>query len=396
MKDSTLRILCKEGDKIGTGSGFIVGTGMHAVTNWHVVSCTADGGETVILISQNNLVRAKVIGKSEEKDLAVLELENKLNKPPVSFAVSHTVENADTVYALGFPGAADEISGPESLSEVKITKGIISAFVASREGTKLYQTDAPLNPGNSGGPLFNEYGQVIGINVAKSLAAVVAINPDESKTIIRVPDGEGIGWAIRADELLPELDRLGISYDTADTMDEVGRFLTRGDIVFPSMALVIAVISLFIASSKNRRRAFATAMGRVGETVGFSPKRKISSPPQPIADVSVSSKKGFLVGISGEYATSEFPMENSSVVFGRDPALANIVFPKENRRISRRHAKLIYDTSTKSFLLEDLNSSRGTFLANGKQLRPGKIVTLRSGDKFYIASEKEIFQVIEK
>ncbi len=392
MKESTVRILCREGQKIGIGSGFVTGKGSHVVTNWHVVSCTSEGGQAVIFLGRDNIIKSHVIGKSEQKDLAILETDQNLNKPPVEFATSDMVDDADTVYALGFPGAADEMVDIRSISEVKISKGIISAFVRSQEGTKLYQTDAAINPGNSGGPLFNEYGQVVGINDMKSLVMVEIFEQNEAGRIVkvrkRVPQGEAIGWAIHADELLPELDRQGITYSKAGGIDTVIRNLIKNDIVIPLIAVIVSAISLYIVSSKTRRRAFTNTVGRIGETIGFVSKEKSLPEHTP-----TSVKTGFLVGLSGEYKNSEIPLDDEGVIFGRDPSLASIIFPKEKREISRRHAMLTYDTVNNKFYLEDLNSARGTFLLNGKKLATGKRTILQNGDKFYLASREHSFQV---
>jgi len=192
MKACTVRIICKNSLGVsGTGSGVLVGNGNHVVTNNHVVACVDKGYELTVIQSREQRLGATILWKSEDKDLAVLQMNGTVGGAVPAFATSDQVQDADTVYALGFPGAAD--MSKESLFQVKTTKGIISAKTLV-EGLKVYQTDASISGGNSGGPLFNEIGQVIGINFMKATRA------------------EGIGYAIQADELLPELDRLGIPY----------------------------------------------------------------------------------------------------------------------------------------------------------------------------------------
>jgi len=189
MKAATVRVLCKSSfSGIGTGSGVIIGNGDYVVTNNHVIAC-ADSGEVIVIQSNEQKHPATVIWKSEEKDLAVLRLQGSIGGTVPSFAISSMVKDAQTVYAMGFPAAAD--SSRESLFQVKITKGIISSRTTV-DGLKIYQTDAAINSGNSGGPLFNEAGQIVGINFAKKAQTGI----------------EGIGYAIQTDELLPELDRL--------------------------------------------------------------------------------------------------------------------------------------------------------------------------------------------
>lgn len=396
MKASTIRIFCTMRDgKSSTGSGFIIGSGKHAVTNWHVVDCVNDGGRVAIAMSSTSRIQAAVLAKPPGKDLAVLELEEQPGKPPVKFAGSAMVKDADTVYALGFPSAADDGIG-EGRFEVKITRGIISAFVTSlaepqidQAETQLYQTDAGINPGNSGGPLFNEYGQVIGVNVWKSLVPVRT----ETGDIVRVPEGDNIGWAIRINELLPELDRLGISYRKAGALDSLARHVTSQSIL-TTIAVLIALTSLYITRNQSKRQAVVETVSRIGETIGFS--RKKTSEQRSAVSSSPVARKGVLLDVNGEFAHNEFSLESGKVILGRDPKQASIVFPAYVRAISRRHAQLNYDARKRIFLLEDLDSARGTFLENGTRLLPGKRAKLRSGEKFYLAAPQYIFQVVEK
>ena len=396
MKASTVRIFCTMRDgKTSTGSGFIIGSGQHAVTNWHVVECTNDGGRVSIAINSSSRIYATVMAKPEGKDLAVLELEQNPGKPAVKFVGTKMVKDAETVYALGFPSAADDGIG-EGRFEVKITRGIISAFVTSlaepqidQAEIQLYQTDAAINPGNSGGPLFNEYGQVIGINVWKSLVPIRT----ESGEIVRVPEGDNIGWAIRIDELLPELDRLHIPYKKANILDYLARYV-NSQVILTTIAVLVALISLYITCNQTKRRAVADTVSRISETIGLS-RRKTAEPHGAISSANCD-RQGVLIDLSGEFAYSEFSLERGTVILGRDPKQASIVFPETMRAISRCHAKLNYDSKKNIFFLEDMDSARGTFLENGKKLSSGKRVKLHSGEKFYLASSEYIFQVFEK
>ena len=198
MKASTVRIVCKQmfgGTQIG--SGVITGAGDRIITNNHVIECAEKGGEITVIQSKDQRLTATVLWKSAAKDLAVLHLNVSIGGAVPAFATSDMVSDAQTVYAMGFPGDAD--LSRDSLFQVKITKGIISARTVV-EDLKIYQTDAAINGGNSGGPLFNESGQVVGINFLK---------------ISKAGTG-GIGYAIQVDELLPELDSLGIPYRRAN------------------------------------------------------------------------------------------------------------------------------------------------------------------------------------
>jgi serine protease Do len=150
----------KEKDKItpedirGIGSGFIIDPSGKVITNYHVV----EGQKRIFVITNDSKIfKAKVIRESEEDDLAVLEIDSpSRNFRSVKFGDSDTLEVAEPVIAIG---------NPFGLS-FTVTSGIVSAVGRTTPDGKegLIQTDAAVNPGNSGGPLINMDGEVIGIN----------------------------------------------------------------------------------------------------------------------------------------------------------------------------------------------------------------------------------------
>lgn len=143
----------------GEGSGFIVDNMGHILTNNHVV---ADANRITVIMADGTRATATVAGRDPSTDLAVL----KADLPAGKFAIavlgdSDTVQTGDTAIAIGAPFGLDH----------SVTAGIISAVNrdwgrASVRLRGLLQTDAPVNPGNSGGPLLNAAGEVIGINNA--------------------------------------------------------------------------------------------------------------------------------------------------------------------------------------------------------------------------------------
>lgn len=224
MNDATVRVLCIAADgTAGTGSGLVVGDGHYVVSNWHVVECTANGGKAGVLRGAGRVeaVAAEVKAHDDKKDLSILRVARPFPQPYRSFATVATLEKLDPVVAVGFPGAADEMAGSAGLIEATFTEGVVSRVLPPPEEhatARLVQTSAAINPGNSGGPLFDGYGRVIGINTAKALVAVPAVGGQGGGIALeRVPTGEGIGWAVVSDELIPFLDRLGIAYDLGTT-----------------------------------------------------------------------------------------------------------------------------------------------------------------------------------
>ncbi len=162
----------RERKSTGLGSGFIIDSKGIVVTNNHVIQ----GAEDIIVsVNGSKEYKAKVIGKDPYMDLAVLQIESDEKFKPVSFGDSDKARIGDWVVAIGNPFG---FGGT-------VTSGIISSRnrdIGLTRYDDFIQTDASINQGNSGGPLFNLDGEVIGINTA-------IIAPGRSGSI-------GIGFAI--------------------------------------------------------------------------------------------------------------------------------------------------------------------------------------------------------
>lgn len=106
------------------------------------------------------------------KDVAILKIDGQTNLPTVTLGDDTTMKTGDKVYAMGYPGAAtlhDSVNINQSMQEPTLTQGIISAKKQMTGGWNIIQMDAAIHYGNSGGPLFNEAGEVIGINTFGSV-----------------------------------------------------------------------------------------------------------------------------------------------------------------------------------------------------------------------------------
>jgi len=143
----------QEREMQGSGSGFIIAADGKILTNAHVV----DGAETVtVRLSDNTEYQARVIGKDKQSDVALLKIDAK-NLPVVKLGNSDQLSVGEWVLAIGSPFGLD----------YSATQGIVSALSRSLPNetyVPFIQTDAAVNPGNSGGPLFNTRGEVVGIN----------------------------------------------------------------------------------------------------------------------------------------------------------------------------------------------------------------------------------------
>lgn len=164
----------------GAGSGVIVNQDGTILTNSHVVE---GASEIMVTLNDKQEYKARVVGRDQKTDLAVIKIDAKANFHAARLGDSDTLRVGEWVLAVG---------NPFGLSNT-ITSGIVSAkgrIIGAGPYDDFIQTDAPINPGNSGGPLFDMRGEVIGINTAI------------------VPNGQGIGFAIpinTAKNVLPEL-----------------------------------------------------------------------------------------------------------------------------------------------------------------------------------------------
>ncbi len=140
----------------GLGSGFIIDPAGYIVTNNHVI----DGAREVsVTLTDGSEHRARVIGRDDKTDVALIKIDAGRDLPYVAFGNSDDAREGDWVLAVGNPYG---LGGT-------VTAGIISAHHRNiNEGPydDFLQIDAPINPGNSGGPLFNQSGQVVGIDTA--------------------------------------------------------------------------------------------------------------------------------------------------------------------------------------------------------------------------------------
>lgn len=169
----------KSSDSYSWGSGIVVSSDGYILTNTHVID---EGERATVQLYDGTTCAAKLVAADSQSDVAILKIA-KTGLTPAVFASSKNIRTGDAVCAIGNPLSPDY--------SLTMTSGIISA--TSREISyngavmKLLQTDTSINEGNSGGPLFNDRGQVIGITNMKIVSSFSNI--------------EGIGFAIPSDTL---------------------------------------------------------------------------------------------------------------------------------------------------------------------------------------------------
>ncbi len=187
VSPSVVGVSCIMSNGTASGTGFVISEDGYIVTNYHVINGARAISVSFSTATDDEQFEAELIGGDEQTDIAVLKI-NKTGLTPVTFGKSSELIVGELAITIGNP-LGSELSGT-------VTAGIISALgrkltIEDKEMT-LIQTDASINSGNSGGPLINSYGQVIGITSAK----------------VSTSYGEGLGFAIPIDEALPIIEDL--------------------------------------------------------------------------------------------------------------------------------------------------------------------------------------------
>ena len=176
------------------GSGIVLSADGLILTNNHVVAAAADGGSVSVVTSDGTAYVGKIVGRDPVTDLAVVQAKGASGLTTASIGDSAKLDVGQPVVAIGAPLGL----------QGTVTTGIVSALdrpvVSSGDGsgqssvTEAIQTDAAVNPGNSGGPLVNAEGQVVGINSA--IASLSGSAPGTQ------PGSIGLGFAIPIDEAM--------------------------------------------------------------------------------------------------------------------------------------------------------------------------------------------------
>lgn len=169
----------------GSGTGFFIGSQGHLITNEHVV----EGAGSVTVYLNGKTMPAKVLHVSKQLDLALLKVDYAMAGVPLR---ALDADLGMDVYAIGYPNP--RLQG----IEVKMTKGIISSKRGLNDDAAHFQFDAAIQPGNSGGPLCDTSGQVVGVNVSRL------------EGVLNGREFQNVNYAIKASEALAFLRSKGV------------------------------------------------------------------------------------------------------------------------------------------------------------------------------------------
>lgn len=382
-QNSVVRVFADVGDgRISIGSGFAVGGKdedvEYIVTNYHVVSA-APSRAYVTVTDINGGIKADIIYHDEDNDFAVLELDEKLtNRKPIAMLSPSELHKSQNIYCIGFPGLSDTVAENTTfnsrIKDMTITTGTVSNNDYNSGGTTYILSDAKVNSGNSGGPMVDEYGQAVGINTA----------------IIRDPsDGEfsnNMTLALSIDYVTDTLDDLDITYikgsaDGTTQRNSNGSVDTKLIIIIAAAAAVVcaAVVIVIVVVNNNKKKDSSKTGNDYHNNYPPTPP----TPPTMQRKLVVTCERGPLKGQS----VSSY----SSIRVGRNPSACQLAFPDTTPGVSKMHCEL--SLTPGGAIVNDLGSTYGTYLSDGKKLMPGERRNVGSNGIVLLGSDKVILSV---
>jgi len=215
----------------GSGSGFIVSKDGTVITNYHVI----EGCELNKVTYKGSQLEAKVLSIDKVNDIAILK--TNINSDS-AFAVSNEdVSLLEDVVVAGFP------LGKQISSAIKTHKGVVTALAGAGDNYSFFQTDAAINQGNSGGPIINQKGNVIGIAVQTWVEEGV----------------QGVHFGIKSSTLKTFASANGLKFLAPNNRDlsnkELGKLITEST-VYVECHMTIANIKKMIAEEENKKAFF--------------------------------------------------------------------------------------------------------------------------------------------
>ncbi len=370
----------------GSGTGFAVGkTGENVeyiVTNSHVVSDDGNFKEIVVYFSAkaNKYMIPEVYYIDPVKDICVLKLpEPTAERKPISLCLSNEVNVGDTVYALGYPDYGSTGQNYETMdtSDLMLTKGIVSKKTrvnfTSSVGIDAIMSDVQISYGNSGGPMVNENGAVIGINTYTTADAspiaegAFAITSDD---LIKALNAAGAPYEMYGDAAAPaETDGEGNAEEVIAEPETENNNTTVIIVIAAAAVIAVAVIVIIIASGKKN-------------------KNTNNAPAQSAAPAPASGTAS-IICVSGTLNGQQFAV-GERIVIGRNPEKCSVCYPVNTNGISGVHCEI--RKSGSSYEIMDCGSSYGTFLGSGQKLNSNSPVQITNGTYFYLGNRDQMFQ----
>ncbi len=369
-----------EGEERGFGQGtcFFVGNTkqnpQYLVTNYHVISDFIEYGKgdliglsdgtkgkskVRIYFDSNDYKEAFLVDSDEQKDIALLRLNSPTDKRKALKLCSPSddmVKNRSKVYAVGYPGVADntyaDFASKWGIKDATITDGTIGRMSdTGSSGAQNMQINVEISPGNSGGPLVNQKGSAIGIN-----------------TWHYEEQGATKYYAINIDLIIAMLNANNIEYE----MERSTPVLNIPIIIIAVLAVLAIILVIIVVIKKKSPSEKQKAKP--------SKKKQKQNFEKPQTDI----KKPIVRSMAAQHNGLRFNLDGKQIFIGRNTSVCAIVFKEGTPGVSNKHCSLSFDSVSGDFILVDLNSTYGTFLSNGQKLVAGTTYHLKPRESFYL------------
>jgi S1-C subfamily serine protease len=391
-----------------SGSGFFIGkkgeNPKYIITNYHVVDSFVEyneggsgyielgseyqgyplylgfyGCELRVYYDDNDYDIAYVddYGSEDKIDLALLHIRNATDKrTPLALELPTDDMVGNTVYTVGYPGSAENSFTNASTygkSDVTMAQGIIGKIVSSNSGVIRLQTDASIFHGNSGGPMVNEAGNVVGVNTNVIAKAIESSSQVEQNY-----------YAISVEHVVSMLDKNNVSYTLAsvNSGSGSGAALIVIAVVIAIVAVVIVVVLILVFKKKGKKASYGNNQAQSG------PVQQMQAQPAP-----VQQRKAFIRSMSVQHNGKTVAVGATPVMIGRDPSCCAIAYREGTAGVSGRHCTVSFDAASGEFIITDLRSTYGTFLMDGQRLQPNAPYHLTAGKAFYVGDKANVIQV---
>jgi trypsin-like peptidase/FHA domain-containing protein len=367
---------------VSRGGGFLIDS-RHVVTNLTACCGKTDKGEAtqpVVVAGDKDASTAKVVWKNEDTEMAILELKDPITRPALAIAPLKTVEKEQAVYTAQFPDPGESGTVP------KITDGKLLGLVKiESSGVQAYKTSASMNKANSGGALFDACGNVIGVNMMVKEGAQFAYVVDP---LLEGLKSAGVQAKVASEHCGSAAAATTASGGGEEKESEASRWGPRGLEWIPVVLLLAAIGMAFRPSRKKASQAVLNNQS-LPEPARYAPQIA----PMAQAVSGVMGTRPALRGVAGQYEGKSFSLDSGPSVLGRDQRSANLVFAPEAHSISKRHCMVSWDAARKTFVIQDLGSTNGTFLSTGERLTAGQSRDLPVGSRFYVGDLRNQFEV---
>lgn len=386
-----------KGKAVSTGTGFVVSDKGDIVTNNHVVDDAASlaffvsGDE----IKSENQKPLKIISRSSELDLALVRTEfNGLKRLPLGLGER---SKGQKIFAIGYPGVAGVTDRSILAEDATLTDGLISREFVGTWGdapVRLIQHTAAINGGNSGGPLLDACGRVVGVNTAGPRTQVIR----DSNGNVFADTQTGVFWSSSIEETKGFLEREDIDARliTDVCSPSSGGFdfeLNRTSVLAISAGLLVLAGLVFAFSGTRGAKPAVTPTGtpRSASSGGARPGHdEIDQPTQVTGSgarpqnrqkagllLSGFDKKGRTIRL---VADAQQLNDIYGAIIGRSKELAHLEI--RDPAISKRHARII--CVGKNYFIEDLNAAN-PLLVNGEKMKPFQVKKIEKGSIINLA-----------